>query len=150
MCVCQLIEQSYDRSFNGFSHRDIAVHWTSSYMHLGYKNSTPKKIQKAFDSLATNVIKGPTLRTPISDSIKILPRLPLLAPSQSIKNYNSNDVPSKFEEPFDGLETTFIKPNSCSQSLESLFSDAINDSEFPQTLTVDARSALKGTVDDCY
>ncbi len=48
------------------------------------------------------------------------------------------------------METTFVEPNSCSQNLESLFSEAINDSEFPQRFTVDARSALKGTVDDCY
>ncbi len=38
----------------------------------------------------------------------------------------------------------------CSQNLESLFSDEINDSEFPTTETHDAWTALKGMVDDSF
>ncbi len=53
-------------------------------------------------------------------------------------------------EPFDGLETSFIERFGCSQNLESLFSDLINDSEFPTTVTHDAQSVLKGIVDDAF
>ena len=76
-------------------------------MHLGYKNSTPRNIQKAFNTLASNDIKGPTLVTPISDSIEIVPRTPMLSASQRLKDYDCSLFPSEYKEPFDGLETTF-------------------------------------------
>ncbi len=53
-------------------------------------------------------------------------------------------------EPFDGTGTTFIEPLGYNQNLESMFSTAIEDTDFPTTTKINAWSALKGMVDNAY
>ena len=40
-------------------------------MQLAFKSSTPKNVQKFYDALVSNDIKGPMLRHVISDVIEI-------------------------------------------------------------------------------
>ncbi len=146
--VAQFVAEACKTKFNGFTHRDIAVRWTSAYMHLAYKITTPNEIQKAYDILTKNDIKGPILHQSIPQIVPIEEKTPKLPAIQRLKNYDLIDVSIDQNEPFDGMGTTFIEPIGCHRDLESLFSDAINDSELPVTVTHNARSALKGTLDD--
>ncbi len=66
-----------------------------------------------------------------------------------LKNYDLDDFALDDNEPFDSYETTFVEPSGYSQKLEQLFSYAIEDI-FPDKMKNDARSALKGIVDDAY
>ncbi len=111
--MCRFIEESYDQTFLGFSHQDIAVRWTKSYMRLGYKTSTPMNIQKAYNALATHDIKGPTIVCPIPDNIKVKEKTPTLPALQRLKNYELNEFSVDNNKPFDGMETTFVEPIGC-------------------------------------
>ncbi len=75
------------------------------------------------------------------------PKLPAI---QCLKNYELFDIAIDENEPYGGMGTTFIEPIGCHRELESLFSDAINDSKFPVKVACNARSALKGIVDDVF
>ncbi len=70
-------EQSSDESFTGFTHREIVVQWTSAYMHLAYKTSTPQIIQQFIKALATNDIKGSQI---------VIENISCLASKNRIKN----------------------------------------------------------------
>ncbi len=67
-----------------------------------------------------------------------------------LKKYDVDDIDIDDSEPYDGFETTFVEPSGCSQNLEELFSNAIKDSVLPSESKIDARSTLKGSVDDAY
>ncbi len=71
VCVAELVADANCETFKGFTNRDIAVWWTSSYMHLAFKCKTPKAIQKIYHALAVNDIKGPKLQHKICDVISI-------------------------------------------------------------------------------
>ncbi len=58
VCVCKFVANTNNEVFTGFTHRDIVNRWTSSYMQLVFKLSTPKHIQKYYDTLVSNDIKG--------------------------------------------------------------------------------------------
>ncbi len=45
VCVAEHVAEANGETFNGFTHRDIAVRWTSLYMQLAFKSTTPKVIQ---------------------------------------------------------------------------------------------------------
>ncbi len=45
--VAQLVAEACNMPFYGFAHRNISVRWTSAYMHLAYKTTTLRDIQKA-------------------------------------------------------------------------------------------------------
>ncbi len=67
-----------------------------------------------------------------------------------MKNYKIEDVSIDNNELFDGIATTFIEPMVYSQNLEEMFSNAIDDSDFPESVKKDALSALKGMTDDAF
>ncbi len=119
-------------------------------MHLAYKNSTLSNIQKAYDALGSNDVEGPIPETPISDNIMIEEMTPKLPTVKQLKNYQLLDMSVNENEPFDDLETTLNETFGCIQDLESIFSNAINDSALPTTLTHDTWSVLKGMEDDAF
>ncbi len=69
--VCKYVANANNEVFAGFTHRDIAARWTSSYMQLAFKSSTPKYIQKYYDAFVSHDIKGPMLWYEIIDEVDI-------------------------------------------------------------------------------
>lgn len=67
-----------------------------------------------------------------------------------MKKYKIEDVSIDDNEPFDGMDTTFIDLIGYSQNLEEMFSKAIKDSDFPTSVKKDAKSALKGRADNSF
>ncbi len=118
--VAQLVVEACNMPFYGFTHRDISVQWTSAYMHLAYKTTTPREIQKAHDALATNDLKGPILQQSIPHSMPIEEQTPKLPAIQQLKNYELLDIAINENEPFDGMGTTFIEPIGCLYSVMQL------------------------------
>ncbi len=48
MC-CEHVAEANGDTINGFTHRDIAVRWTSLHIQLAFKSTTPKVIQCFYD-----------------------------------------------------------------------------------------------------
>ncbi len=67
-----------------------------------------------------------------------------------IKNYDQKDVSIEDSNILNCYGTTFAEPPKCNENLEQLFSDAIKDTELPLEVKNEARSTLKGIVDDAY
>ncbi len=134
VCVAEFVAKSNHEKFEGFTHRDIAVRWTSAYMQLAFRHTTPKSIQIMYNQLSKNDVKGPKLQHPICDCIEIEEYIEPLPAEKRVKNYHLDDLALDFIEPFDGYETTFIEPDGYSQKLEQFFSDSIEDSAFPDKM----------------
>ncbi len=149
-CVCKFVANANNEIFAGFSHRDLSARWISSYMQLAFKSSTPKHIQKYYDVLVSNDIKGPMLWHDVIDDIEIEETSKYLSPEQRMRNYDQKDICIKVDNLMDGYRTTFDEPPGCSKNLEKLFSNAIEDTNFPLEVKYDARSTLKGMFDDAY
>ncbi len=49
--VCDYICNASDKVFSGFTHRDIAVQWTSAFLHFAYKINTSMMIQQILSAL---------------------------------------------------------------------------------------------------
>ncbi len=148
--VAEYVASANGETFKGFTHRDIAVRWTSSYMQLAFKYTTPKTIQSFYDTLSSNNIKGPKLQHQICNNILLECCSDSLPAEMRLKNYSIDDIDIDGSEPFDGFETRFVEPSGCSQNLEKLFSNAIEDSVLITESKMDARSVLKASVDDAY
>ncbi len=73
-----------------------------------------------------------------------------LSSKKQLKNYELKDLSLEENELLNVFRKSFLEPLGCSQNLEQLFSDAIDYSEFPPEVKNDARSTLKGMVDDAY
>ncbi len=99
-----------DKVFSGFTNIDIAVGWTSAYMHFEYKTNTPKIIWQILNVLACNNIEGPTMKNKICKSIEIEEKSPKLTAKKCLKNYRLIDILIDDNKPFDGMGTTFIEP----------------------------------------
>ncbi len=148
--VAEYVASANGEKFKGFTHRDIAVRWTSSYMQLAFKSTTPKPIQHLYDALISNDIQGPKLQHQICSNIPLECRSDHLPAEMRLKNYSMDDIDIDDSEPFDGFQTRFVEPSGCSQNLEKLFSNAIQDSVLITHSKTNARSALKASVDDAY
>lgn len=86
----------------------------------------------------------------INDSIAIEEKFPVLPIKNRAKNYALDDILLEKLEPFDGMGVIFTEPMGCSQELNEMFSDVLEDLEFPTALKLKARRALKGAVDNAY
>ncbi len=117
-------------------------------MQLAFKSTTPKIIQSFYNALSSNDIKGPKLQHQIHNNIPLEQCSESLLAEMRLKNYAIDDINIDGSEPFDGFETTFVEPTGCSENLEKLFSNAIEDSVIITKSKNDARSTLKGSVDD--
>ncbi len=128
------------------------------HSHLMYKCLHASHLQNIyspnnsilFNALVSNDIKGPQMKLTINDCILIEEKSPVLPAKNRIKNYELDDTLFENLELFDGMTTTFTEPMGCSQQLDEIFSDALQDSEFPTSFQVNTKSALKETVDNAY
>ncbi len=73
-----------------------------------------------------------------------------MSPEERLRNYDQKDIYIEDNNSMDGYGKTFAEPLGCSENLEQLFSNAIEDTNFPLEVKYNARSTLKGMVDDVY
>ena len=92
VAVANLVYASSGEKFNGFGHHDIGARYRSDYMHLAYRESTPKIVKQLFHKLSANGIRGPKLRIIIPDSLPIEEKLPILSAIDRLKNYKKSDI----------------------------------------------------------
>ena len=59
--VATLIYKNKNDEFLGFTHHDVALRYLISYMHLGFRVSTPKSLTEVFTRLMKSDIDGPRL-----------------------------------------------------------------------------------------
>lgn len=85
VCVCDHVYIECGEIFQGFTQRDIAVRWCSSYIHLTYKNTFSKHIQNAVHNPAVNDIKGLTLKISIPSCLATADNSPLLPALDHLK-----------------------------------------------------------------
>ncbi len=81
ICVAEFIYKHASKTFPGFTCSNLVLWQTSAYMHLAYRAQTPLILQKLFDDLLNNELRGPTLGIPIPSNIPIhtpSPKLPAI------------------------------------------------------------------------
>jgi hypothetical protein len=146
--------------WEGFSKHDVAVRWWTSFMYFAYKQSTPENLLKMFHSLASNDMKGPVLRGGIPSSMTIFRKTADEDALDRLKNYDKDGI---FLDDSDYAKTSTHFPMSFSQEdeddlffdsnmpgAEEMFDSSINDTSFPSLLNVDARSSLRGLVNESF
>ena len=111
-------------------------------------------------SLATKDLKGPVLRTGIPISMTLSGRAAEEDALDHLKNYSKDDI---LLDDSDYALTTAQYPLSFSQEDEDnmfsfdgmpcaaeMFDSSINDTSFPPLINVDARSCLRGLVNESF
>ncbi len=75
-------------------------------------------MQKIYNALSSNDVKGPKLQHQICDAIEIEEILESLPAESQLKNYDLDDLALDDNDSFIGFETKFVEPSECSQNLE--------------------------------
>ena len=160
-CIARLIHKAAGHEFKGFTHHDCGVRYLSGYMQLAYKKSTPQPIQQMYHLLACHPIKGPKLRIPIPESLRIENPDPMLPAIDRIKNYDKVDidmsllghmdsqtfVPSQ-EDGNDDADESWdyfsqqcdVLQNGISQGAEVMFDICLANSTIPKAAKVGVRT----------
>ena len=153
--------------FKGFTHHDIAARYLSGYMHLAYRESTPKKIRDMYHHLACNAIRGPKLRFDIPTSMPIQDRQDIMPAIDRLKNYEKQDLDlGKFDAMFshtytpDSMSTQdefsmFNEQMNClnqmtSESCAEIFDASLNDADIPDDImkSLHTRDVLKQFIEE--
>ncbi len=71
LCHDMPVSDSRTSKFAGFTHHDIAVRWSSSYMYYAYQSSAPSHIIEKYHLLAMNPIKGPKIRCTVPQLLEL-------------------------------------------------------------------------------
>lgn len=142
VCVAKFVYHFMNKSFPGFSHWDIALQYTSPYMHLAYRVKTPPTLQKLFDQLIDNEKKGPRLGIELQRHVPIKPPSPKLSAVDRLKNY-SKECAILPENYFDDAHISEYKPSR----LDFLFSESIENFEINPESRCGSQELLKEKVD---
>ena len=103
----------------------MALQYTTAYMHLAFRKTTPIHIHEMYHWLIKDESYGPTIKTTIL-SVETFPlqeRTPMLPAYQRLKNYDIDDVKdlSKFEGMF---SQSYVPDNLSIWNLEEEVVDA--------------------------
>ena len=124
--------------FHGFEIRDVALRYISAFMHMAYKNSTPKDVQLMFHTLAEKETAGPKL---FPDTMPIEDRQTILSARHRILNYKAGDIDWSM---YDNIMTNhgFVGLMSQHQSQNQ------DEEENMDALFEELTEAIRGTVSD--
>ena len=146
--------------WEGFTKHDVDVRWWKSFMYFGYKQSTPHSLLRIFQSLASNDIKGPVLRTDITSSMTLSGRTAEEDALGRLKNYDKDEIilddsdyaktSTHFPMPFFQEDEDEMFCGSDMPGADEMFDSSINDTSFPPLLNVDARPSLRGLVNELF
>ena len=136
VCVADCISEHLEQTFDGFTHKDIALRYRSAFMHLAYRKDTPDHIQAMFHVLASKEVTGPTLKESIPDTMTIMTRLENKPAIDRLKNYNKNDIDL---ERIDGMFISTFTPNTDSEDLDQLFESMLEEL---QSMTTPSAQAM--------
>lgn len=87
MCIAERVYKHSNKPFPGFSHWDIALRHTSACVHLMYRAQTPLTLQKLFDEIINNELRGPTLGKPKPSNISVYTPSPHTPMIDQLKDY---------------------------------------------------------------
>ena len=71
IAVAQMAYDAAGKTFDGFTHHDVAMRYLLSSMHLAFKSSTPPKSRALFRHLCANEATGPRLAADILQELEI-------------------------------------------------------------------------------
>ena len=91
ICVARSVHDHAGSEFLGFTHNDVALRYSSAFMHLGYKKTTPLQVQALFHALASKEVVGPSLNSNIPDTMPIEEPRPYESALDRLKNYDKNE-----------------------------------------------------------
>ena len=176
ICVANSVYRAAGLTFAGFTKSDVALRYTTAFMHLGYKKTTPNKITALFHELASNEVKGPTLPLDIPHSLPIEEASTTESALDRLKNYDKTKIdlsrvdnmhcfthtPADAEivggdELEDELEVIFSEmmselQESTPQDFSAVFNESVLDSDVPPAggKRVGARTNLRSLVNTAY
>ncbi len=151
--VGDVVYQHHNKEFKGFTHNDVTIRYNSAYLHLAFRSTTPKHLNAMFLHLAKNETKGPRLCLPVPDTISIVDKSPTLTALEQLKNYDASliDIDANF---FDNMHTHTFECYGAEfgdmDDFDEVFSQSIDDTNFPNGQNINARSALKTIIDSAY
>ena len=169
--VATSIYKERNEEFPGFTHHDVALRYTTSYMHLAFRSYTPLSLSQTFSKIMKSDIDGPRLKVniPSEEHFPIEHRSGDQTAAERLKNYSSIDLDNM--NTFDGLLSQSYSPDdvqdigdidhfvhaaqevrvTTGETTNEKYSKSIYDTDFPSELaaSIKTRDMLKQKIEDC-
>ena len=127
VCVADSVSDQMGQTFDGFTHKYVALRYRSAFMHLAYYQDTPEHIQAMSHILASKEVTRPTIDQSIPDTMEVMTRLESLPAIDRLKDYKKDDIDL---ERIDGTFISTFTPNidgRSSDDLDELFESMVDE-----------------------